>query len=70
MRIRTDLMTASRVDVALILLPMIGAEEAERMLIDSSVPRAVIERVLTRPVERRPIRETARAEPAPYFGQA
>lgn len=61
MRTRTDILTASRVDLTLILLPMIGAEEAEHMLADSSVPRAVIERVLTRPAERRPIREPVRA---------
>lgn len=67
---RTDLKTASVVDVALLLLPMIGLSAAFRMLVESGVSEPVVARVLERPTERRPIRE-ARAEQAPpYFGQA
>lgn len=40
-------MTASRVDVTLILLPMIGVEEAERMTACADVLQTIIERVLT-----------------------
>lgn len=69
MKTRTDLWTASRVDAALILLPLIGVIEAERMLFAAGIRTSVIERVIHRPEERRAVRETVPDE-LPYFGQA
>ena len=54
---RPNFMTASSVDLAILLLPVIGHVEAERMMLAHGVSAAVIERVLTRPLERRAIRE-------------
>jgi hypothetical protein len=51
---RTDLTTASRVDLALILLPAITWQEASCMLAASGVPAEVAARVLTLPGARRP----------------
>jgi hypothetical protein len=55
MTLRTDLITASRVDGALILLPIITWWEASEMLAASGVPEDVAARVLVLPLERRPI---------------
>jgi hypothetical protein len=44
-----------RIDETLVLLPLIGQGEAERMLTQVDVPPAVIARALTRPTERRNI---------------
>ncbi|MGF6180179.1 hypothetical protein ABIB42_001179 [Massilia sp. UYP32] len=44
-----------RAELTLILLPMIGVEEAERMMACADVPKVIIERVLTQPSERRAI---------------
>jgi hypothetical protein len=51
---RDNLMKAS-IDVAIILLPLIGPAEAERMMARAGVTQAIIERVLTRPTERRAV---------------
>jgi hypothetical protein len=51
---RTDLITASQVDLALILLPEITWLEATCMLAVSGVPAEVAARVLARPAARRP----------------
>jgi hypothetical protein len=50
---RTDLVTASRVDLALILLPVVTWLEVSRMLALSGVPAEVAARVLALPRERR-----------------
>lgn len=50
---RTDLVTASRVDLALALLPTITWLEASCMLAESGVPAEVAARVLALPLERR-----------------
>lgn len=50
---RTDLITASRVDLTLLLLPAITWLEASRMLALSGVPVEVAARVLARPDARR-----------------
>lgn len=52
---RTDLITASRVDLALILLPAITWWEASYMLAVSGVSEEVAARVLVLPLERRPV---------------
>jgi hypothetical protein len=52
---RTDLVTASRVDATLILLPLIGWLEASCTLAVNSVPADVAARVLTLPMARRQI---------------
>jgi hypothetical protein len=54
---RHDFLTASRVDLALILLPALTWLEASMMLALSGVPEEVAARVLALPLERRPIRE-------------
>jgi hypothetical protein len=54
---RTDLITASRVDLALILLPAITWLEASYMLAVSGVPVEVAARVLVLPAARRTLRE-------------
>jgi len=51
---RTDTLTASRVDLALILLPAITWQEAACMLSLSGVPPEVAARVLAQPEARRP----------------
>jgi hypothetical protein len=50
---RTDLITASRVDLALILLPLVGWLETLVTLAASGVPAEVAVRVMTIPGERR-----------------
>jgi hypothetical protein len=50
---RTDLITASRVDLALILLPISTWLEASCMLALSGVPVEVAARVIAEPAERR-----------------
>ena len=59
---RTDVITASRVDLALILLPTITWLEASIMLAASGVPESVAARVLALPLERRPPAEPMPAE--------
>jgi hypothetical protein len=53
MRPRTDIITASRVDLALILLPVVTRLEVSYMLAVSGVPEEVAVRVLALPLERR-----------------
>jgi hypothetical protein len=50
---RTDLITASRVDLTLLLLPAIGWLEAAWTLAANDVPLEVAARVLALPLERR-----------------
>lgn len=50
---RTDLITASRIDLALILLPAITWLEVSCMLALSGVPAEVAARVLAEPARRR-----------------
>jgi hypothetical protein len=56
---RSDLTTASRVDLALILLPLIGWWEVSRTMAVSGVPADVAARVLALPSARRPTPPTA-----------
>lgn len=65
---RIDLWTASRVDATLILLPLIGVIEAERMLVAAGIRASAIERMLHRPHKRRVVCEIIPAEP-PHSGQ-
>jgi hypothetical protein len=57
MKPRLDLITAMRVDGALILLPAITWLEASLMLAVSGVPAEVAARVLVLPLERRAVAE-------------
>ena len=50
---RTDLITAMRVDLTLILLPAIGWLEAATTLATNEVPLEVAARVMALPMERR-----------------
>lgn len=50
---RTDILTAMRVDLALTLLPAISWLEASCMLATSGVPADVAARVLAQPKRRR-----------------
>jgi hypothetical protein len=50
---RTDHLTASRVDLTLILLPLIGRWEAAWTLAINQVPLEVAARVLAEPTKRR-----------------
>jgi hypothetical protein len=50
---RTDLITASRVDLALILLPLVGWLETSVTLAASGVPAEVAVRVMALPSARR-----------------
>ncbi|MFK3738015.1 hypothetical protein [Massilia sp. TN1-12] len=52
---RTDLLTASRVDLTLILLPLIGRWETAWALAANDVPLEVAARVLAEPWRRRAI---------------
>jgi len=52
---RKDILTASRVDYVLILLPIITLAEAVRSMVDSGVPADVAARVLDNPEKRRPM---------------
>jgi hypothetical protein len=51
---RTDLITASQVDLALLLLPEVGWLAASCTLAARGVPAEVAARVLALPLERRP----------------
>jgi hypothetical protein len=51
---RIDLITASRIDLALILLPFVGWLATSVTLAASGVPAEVAARVLAMPLERRP----------------
>ena len=53
MTARKDLLTASRIDLALILMPSIGFQEAARMLARSGVAISLAARVLIQPPSRR-----------------
>jgi hypothetical protein len=55
MQSRTDAITASRVDLALILMPLIGIQAAARMLAHVGIPDSLALRVLIRPTRRRQI---------------
>ena len=55
LRQRTDILTASRVDLVLALLPIITRAEAEQSLADSGVPADIAARVLDHPEQRRPM---------------
>lgn len=55
MNLRTDLITASRVDLTIILLPYITWQEASVMLAVSGVPVEVAARVLVLPMARRKV---------------
>lgn len=57
MQPRTDFLTASRVDLTLLLLPAITWLEASCMLAVSGVPAEVAARVLALPLERRQVLE-------------
>lgn len=54
---RGNLFWSSYVDAALVLLPLIGTQEAECMLIGVGVSPRVINRVLNQPTARRPVRK-------------
>ena len=54
---RSDLITASRVDLCLILLPELTWLERTRMFAINQVPADVAARVITLPLERRAMRE-------------
>lgn len=56
---RTDIITASRVDLALLLLPEVGWLAAAVAMAVSGVPEEVAARVLALPLERRPVRVAA-----------
>lgn len=49
---RTDLLTASRLDFCLTLLPHMGRQAVARMLADHDVPIGVVVRVLASPNRR------------------
>lgn len=49
---RTDLVTAIRIDLALILLPLVGRQDAARMLAHHHVPLEIALRVLIAPQHR------------------
>jgi hypothetical protein len=55
MKQRIDLITASRVDLALILLPLVGWLKTSVMLAANGVPIEVAVRVLVLPMARRTI---------------
>lgn len=56
---RTDLITASRVDLTLMLIPLISRWEAAWTLAANDVPLEVAARVLALPRERRPTPQAA-----------
>jgi hypothetical protein len=49
---RTDRLTATRIDLALTLLPLVGRKDAARMLAHHQVPLTIALRVLTAPRRR------------------
>lgn len=51
---RSDLLTASRIDFGLTLLPVVGRQNVARMLAHHNVPVTLVLRVLASP-SRRPI---------------
>lgn len=63
---RTDIITASRVDLTLILLPAISWLEASCMLAVSGVPAEVAARVLAEPVRRRATSPPGKLQMTPY----
>lgn len=54
---RKNLVSSSYIDMVLVLLPWIGAEQALAMLLNAGLSKASIERVLTQPGRRRPVRQ-------------
>lgn len=58
MKLRTGIVTASRVDLALILLPAVTWLEVSCMLALRGVPEEVAARVLTLPGARRHVRDS------------
>jgi hypothetical protein len=65
---RKDILTASRVDLVLILLPVISHQEAANALIASGVPVEVAARVLATPAERRAMEAVGVAPPSSCSG--
>jgi hypothetical protein len=55
MNARVDIVTSSRVDLALLLLPEVGWLAAAVTMAVSGVPAEVAARVLALPLERRPV---------------
>jgi hypothetical protein len=55
MTLRTNYLTAMMVDYAVILLPLIGTHEAERMMARQGVLPMIAARVLAEPSRRRPL---------------
>jgi hypothetical protein len=53
MNSRTDQLPACRIDLALILLPLVGRQDAARMLAHHDVPLTIAKRVLIEPSRRR-----------------
>jgi hypothetical protein len=51
---RNDILTASRINLVLILLPIISVDEAACAMPPSGVPAQVVTRVASMPAERRP----------------
>jgi hypothetical protein len=49
---RTDLLTASRLDFGLVLLPVLGAQKVARILARHNVPVCLVLRVLASPNRR------------------
>jgi hypothetical protein len=49
---RTDLLTASRLDFGLVLLPVLGAQKVARILARHNVPVQLVLRVLASPNRR------------------
>jgi hypothetical protein len=56
---RADETTAMLVDLAIILMPMVGRQEAAKMLARQHVALAVAARVLVHSLARRPVTECA-----------
>lgn len=67
MILRTDLITASRIDLALMLIPDIGWLDVACLLAANCVPLDVAARVLALPKERRRYLASAEAITAPSW---
>jgi hypothetical protein len=52
MKARTDLLTASRLDFGLTLMPVIGRQKVARILARQNVPVSLVLRVLASPSRR------------------
>jgi hypothetical protein len=52
---RNDILTVSRIDLVLILMPIISVDEARYAMSASGVPAHGVTRVIFTPVERRPL---------------